>query len=447
MFRQLKLKSFSKVAVAFAIYLLAGTTHASAAVEHVIHISVDGLRGDFLKTRVETLPHLYPNFKRLVDEGASTYNVRTDYTHTNTLPNHTSMITGRPVSRPSGAPVTIHHGYTNNVDPAPSDTLHNDGNPNLSYVASVFDVAHDNGLSTALYSGKSKFSIYNQSYTSTTGAVDVTGVDNGRDKIDRFVVDDDSQDVFLAEMAVNRFNYTFLHFDDPDDAGHSVGWGTPTWDAAVQFVDNGLGQIMHFVQNDPLLANNTAIVLSADHGGNGTTHSTANLASNYTIPFMVWGPGVSPGTDLYQLNPTTRTNPGTGRPDYNVAGQPIRNGDTGNLALALLGLGPIPGSSINFAQNLSVASPYAADFNGDLKVDGDDLTIWQQGYGSIAISAPSIRGDADGDLDVDGADFLIWQREFNATAGAPQLRAVPEPTALAMFGVGLLTTAFVRRTT
>src|SRR5690606_628727 len=41
-----------------------------------------------------------------------------------------------------------------------------------------------------------------------------------------------------------------------------------------------------------------------------------------------------------------------------------------------------------------------ADFDNDGDVDGDDLTMWEGGFGN------SDAGDADGDGDSDGADFL-----------------------------------------
>jgi hypothetical protein len=55
-----------------------------------------------------------------------------------------------------------------------------------------------------------------------------------------------------------------------------------------------------------------------------------------------------------------------------------------------------------------------ADFDDDDDVDGDDLAIWQAGYGMTGVGIHS-QGDADLDSDVDGRDFIIWQRQFGTT--------------------------------
>jgi hypothetical protein len=102
------------------------------------------------------------------------------------------------------------------------------------------------------------------------------------------------------------------------------------------------------------LKNKTALILSADHGGTGLGHAFPTNPLNYTIPFYAWGAGVA-HRDLYELNRSSRVDPQTSSPDYVQRDrQPIRNGDGGNLALMLLGLGPIPASSINSAQDLKV---------------------------------------------------------------------------------------------
>ncbi len=329
--------------VPLAALLVVLAARAASGAEHVIHVSVDGLSAILLEELVEDDgAGDFANFARFVGEGATTWNARADYTHTITLPNHASMLTGRPVSRPSGWPNTSHHGWTSNSDPDPSETLHNGGNPNLSYVASAFDVAHDHGRSTALFASKSKFVLFQNSYDP---------------KIDVYVNGSAAsvQAAFLAQMAAQRFHYVFLHYSTPDDAGHADGWGSEEWDDAVRAVDDWLGQIFALIAADRALAGHTLVILSADHGGTGTGHNDEANAANYTIPFFVWGAGVQAGADLYALNAGARANPGGSRPSYAAPVQPIRNGDGGNLALAALGLPSIPGSSINRKQDLATA--------------------------------------------------------------------------------------------
>ena len=312
---------------------------------HVVHISVDGLAGDRLRELIHT--EQLPNFARLAREGACTFNARTDFTNTFTLPNHTSMLTGRPVLRPEGQPADVHHGYIRNTTPPTNETLHT-SNRDVPYIASVFDVAHDHGLSTALFASKNKFILYEQSWG---GKIDLT-------EIDETVRTDGTlalHHAFIAALDSAQFEYVFLHYRDPDVAGHDQGgWGSEAWVASVRRVDGYLGDLLALIQRNPELRERTAIILSADHGGDGDDHHDVKEPHIFTIPFMVWGPHVAAGSDLYTLNPQTRADPGSKRLDYNATPQPIRNGDGGNLALKLLGLGPIPGSTINARQDLIV---------------------------------------------------------------------------------------------
>ena len=57
------------------------------------------------------------------------------------------------------------------------------------------------------------------------------------------------------------------------------------------------------------------------------------------------------GPSLYAPEPDY-ANPGSRRTSYSDARQPVRNGDVANLALDLLGLGAVPGSEHDRAQDL-----------------------------------------------------------------------------------------------
>ena len=139
-----------------------------------------------------------------------------------------------------------------------------------------------------------------------------------------------------------------MHLVDPDTAGHASNWASAQYAASIKQTDTNLKALLDYIDANPEYTNNTALVITADHGGQASGfggHITATDPQNYTIPFYAWGPSV-PAGEFYSVT-SNRFNPGTSRPDYNAAQQPVRNGDAGNLALSLLGLGTIPGSSMN----------------------------------------------------------------------------------------------------
>ncbi len=332
--------------LAAALILAAGPARA----DRVLFVSVDGMRPD----AVDVLgPEKAPNFHRLRREGAFTSNARTDKTYTITLPNHTCMVTGRGVVGKEG------HNWISNGDPKLGQNLHRN---HQAYVASMFDVAHDRGLSTALYASKSKFSLYDLSYDGKNGGEDKEGEDNGRDKIDRALIDKDTDklvEALIGQLQSAPADLTMLHFRDCDSTGHSEKWNlspNSPYLQTLQRVDGYFGRILAAIDASPDLKGKTWLVITADHGGlTGTKgHGESRERDNYTIPFYVWGPGVTGGADLYSLNPGSRRDPGAENPEYGAAGQPIRNGDAGNLCLSLLGLPAIPGSTINARQDLGV---------------------------------------------------------------------------------------------
>ncbi len=322
--------------------------------EYVIHVSVDGLRSD----AVTILGHTKaPNFYRLRAEGAFTDNARTDVDYLGTLPNHITQLTGRGVKGPRG------HNYGDNRFPPLLRTLHSNKG---TYVASVFDVVHDHGLSTALFTSKEKFQIIRQSYDGIHGAEDRIGTDNGRNKIDRYHYQEDTEvlvEEYIAAMRSEPFRYSFIHLRDPDSAGHDDYWDVTPGSAylkAVARVDNLIGKLLDFITSSPELSGKTVLIVTSDHGGTyGSNHTILDGRKNYTIPFYVWGAGIPAGKDLYVLNRNTRRDPGTGRPPYSAPVQPIREGDAANLVLTLLGLEPVPGSTINVAQDLKVTEEHS----------------------------------------------------------------------------------------
>lgn len=89
----------------------------------------------------------------------------------------------------------------------------------------------------------------------------------------------------------------------------------------------------------------------------------------------------------------------------------------------------------------TVQPSFAADFDGNGKVDGADLTDWQASFGV------DIGADADADGDSDGADFLIWQQQFGSGVPTTVISiAVPEPSAAWLLLLGAACLPRKRRT-
>ena len=398
-------------------------------VDYVIQISVDGLRPDAI---ANTSDSVLPNFHRLRTESAWTDNARCDYNVSETLPNHVTVITGRPLLAGMDDDDTPYEGHTwnaNTDDFLTTHTIHSMHTPSAHYIESVFDTAHDYNLRTTLIAGKNKFRLFRDSYDDGAaqyqgGALDtVTPPDNGRNKIDYYyspqeldwwnsqtgapntswdLLENDDKTGWLDIMRGENddkdpFQYSFLHFRDPDKAGHygtttPIGWGGHDYNHTIENVDLYLGAIFDLIDNTPQYAGRTAIVLTADHGGGATgatNHNNPAAPVVYTIPFYVWGPGIAQnGTPtsgdhgkLYDRNTNTRTDPSSGYVNNEAVKQPIRNGDASNVALDLLGLPAITHSYFNKLQNLDfgmlkLTGTESAD-TISVVVDTGDSSSWE----------------------------------------------------------------------
>lgn len=297
----------------------------------VLAISVDGLSSRAIrKLGRERAPVLH----RLIRHGASTLNARTMRERTETLPNHTSMVTGRRIDAAHGG-----HGVTWNDDRLEPRTVQEAAGHR---VASVFSVVDSRRRHPGLFVSKAKLSLFNRSW---------------RHGIDRFLVREQNRRLVRrtrADLVEKRRAFTFLHLSAPDVVGHAKGFLSPAYLDAVARTDRRIGTLVKAIRSHPGLRHHLTLILTADHGGRGAGHGDPTKLSNYRIPFIVWGAGVAPGTDLYDLNHDYR-DPHRRRTGYRAERQPVRNGDLANLSTDLLGLKPVPGSEFDHDHDLDVS--------------------------------------------------------------------------------------------
>ena len=309
----------------------AAAARAGLPDHQVVVISLDGLN----PTAITTLGREgTPTLHKLMRQGASTLNARAEVEQTETLPNHTGMVTGRRIEkRYDGHAVTWND---ERLDPRTVQEAADHG------VDSIFAIAHRQGLTSALYSAKEKFSLFQRSWPSGTNKVLIDA--------DNSAITDEA----VSDLRRSAYDFTFLHISLPDRAGHAYGWLSPRYLGAVRQSDQLVGQVTEAIRADTRLSDRVTVIITADHGGprGERNHIQANRVANYRVPFVMWGAGVARGADLYDLSPEL-ADPGTARVGYDARRQPVRNAYVANAAAEILGIPTVRGSRLDADSQLN----------------------------------------------------------------------------------------------
>jgi len=238
-----------------------------------------------------------PTFHRLAAEGARTWEAYTIVPSV-TLPSHTSMLTGVGVQK--------HQITWNSYEPTNG----------LVKVPTIFSLAKERGLKTAMFIGKEKFK-----HLALPGSLDTMVWPQP---------DDDANSVasaFAAEVGTLKPNLVFIHFRDPDTLGHKYGAYAPEKVQALKDCDAALRTIKDAIAAAGLL-DDSVIILTADHGAHNAKDKKGKTIGSHgdarpedvLIPWVAWGKGV--------------------KKDFTITA-PVLQYDTAATALWLLGV-PLP---------------------------------------------------------------------------------------------------------
>ena len=263
--------------LALSVVSLACRLHAAPRAEHVFIISFDGGKPAVI-AESET-----PTLKKMAAEGAVTWQASTIFP-SKTLPSHTSMMTG--------------------VGPDKHQVLWNDYMPIRGFVKvpTVFSLlkAKDPKAVTGLFAGKAKFR-----HLWLDGSLDVFDFGGPQTRAPVAGTPEIEKDKKPSQLVAKQASawvkehkpaLAFIHFPDPDTAGHKSGWGSPEQKEAFKVSDQALWQFMQALK-EAGIAESSVVIISADHGGHDKTHGL-NIPDDMLIPWIAWGKGVKKGATI-----------------------------------------------------------------------------------------------------------------------------------------------------
>ncbi len=245
----------------FIVILLLGCTtndqKEPRKAKHVILIGSDGLGAyAFDKAKI-------PNIRRMMSEGSYSLQARAVLPSSSAV-NWASMIMG------SGSEL---HGYTEWGSKTPELPSR---------------IVGEEGIYPSI------FSLINEQLPEEPMGVSYTWGGIGY-LFEKQLVDLDHHgktDEETAEIAIGFFvekkpALTFIHFDQPDGAGHEIGHDTPEYYEAVEEIDRLVGLVLDAVEEAGMM-DDTIIILSSDHGGVGKGHGGKSLLE-VEIPWIIYG--------------------------------------------------------------------------------------------------------------------------------------------------------------
>lgn len=85
-------------------------------------------------------------------------------------------------------------------------------------------------------------------------------------------------------------DFTFIHLDHVDGAGHEYGHGTDKYFKSIELADSLIGVILGAIRKAKL-EESSIVIVTADHGGIGYGHGGETL-DEIEIPFIIYGKGI-----------------------------------------------------------------------------------------------------------------------------------------------------------